>query len=100
LKPYPAKCSISSKSLAAFFSLIPFAARPSMKAPRCCAITFGILLAHGLAQHVGLPEREAGDRLRDPHHLLLVGDDAVGVGENRLELRQLVLDSAFPACGR
>ena len=37
-------------------------------------------------------QAEAGERLRDEHDLFLVGDDAVGVSENRLQLRQLVLD--------
>ena len=40
------------------------------------------------------PRREPGQRRGDAHHLFLIGDDAVGVGENRLELRQLVLDLA------
>ena len=49
-----------------------------------------VLLAHGLAQHVGFGERDAGQHLRDAHHLLLVGDDAVGGLEDRLELGQRV----------
>ena len=39
----------------------------------------GILLPHGLPKHIGLPEREAGERLRDAHHLFLIRDDAVGI---------------------
>ena len=54
-------------------------------------MTSGSLLAHRLAQQVGFAEREAGDHVRDAHHLFLIRDDAVGVGQNRLELRQLVL---------
>ena len=54
----------------------------------------GILLAHRLAQHVGLPQREAGEHRRHPHDLFLVGDDAVGVGEDRLERGELVLHQA------
>ena len=61
----------------------------------------GLFLPHGLAQHVGFAQREAGERLRDAHHLFLVGDDAIGVGEDRLELLDLVghLD-AGRACAR
>ena len=51
-----------------------------------------ILLAHGLAEHVGLAHREAGQLGGDAHDLFLVGDDAVGLRQDRLELRQLVLD--------
>ena len=51
-----------------------------------------VLLPHRLAQHVGLRQREAGQRLRDQHHLFLIGDDAVGVAEDRFELLEVVLD--------
>ena len=44
------------------------------------------LLAHGAAQQIGLAEAVAGEIARDLHHLLLVGDDAVGVLQDRLEL--------------
>jgi hypothetical protein len=37
-----------------------------------------ILLADGLPEHVRLGQRETGEHVRDAHHLLLVGDDAVG----------------------
>ena len=46
-----------------------------------------ILLAHRLPEHVGFGEREAGEDVRDPHHLFLIGDDAVGGLENLLEQR-------------
>ena len=49
-----------------------------------------VLLAHGLSQHVGFGERDAREHLRDTHHLFLVGDDAVGGLEDRLELGQRV----------
>ena len=60
----------------------------------------GVLLPHRLAQHVGLAEREAGEHVRDAHHLFLIRDDAVGLGENRLELRQLVLDLGLALLAR
>jgi hypothetical protein len=44
-----------------------------------------VLLADGLAQHVGFGERDAASTLRDAHHLFLIGDDAVGRGEDLLE---------------
>ena len=51
----------------------------------------GLFLAHGAAQDVGLPERVSGHDLGDLHHLFLVDDDAVGLLEHRLQLRQRVL---------
>ena len=66
----------------------------------CVCHDVGVLLAHRLAQDVGFAEREAGQHVRDAHHLFLIGDDAVGVGENRLELRQLVLDLGLPLLPR
>ena len=50
------------------------------------------LLAHGAAQQIGFPERIAGERLRDLHHLLLVDDDAVGLLQDRLEQRVEIVD--------
>ena len=44
--------------------------------------------------------REAGQHRRDAHDLFLVGDDAVGVREDRRELRQLVLDLGLPLLAR
>ncbi len=50
-----------------------------------------LLLAHRSPQDVGLAEGEAGDALRDRHHLLLVDDQSVAgvqdVGERLGELR-------------
>ncbi len=59
------------------------------------------LLAHRLAQRVGAPQREAGDPHGDAHHLLLVHDHAVGLGEDLLELGEDVGDRPNGrACGR
>ena len=44
-----------------------------------------VLLAHGLAQDVGLAQRVAGHHLGDLQHLLLVDDDAVGLLQDRLQ---------------
>ena len=41
-------------------------------------------LGHGPADHVGLPQRVAGQAPEDLNDLLLVDDAAVGVGEDRL----------------
>ena len=58
------------------------------------------LLAHGAAQQIGLAEREAGQDLRDLHHLLLVDDDAVGLLQDRLDQRDAGIDAARArACG-
>ena len=69
---------------------MPLAFAPSMNDFALLRHDLGVFLPHGLAQHVGLPHREAGERLRDAHHLFLVRDDAVGVGQDRLELLDLV----------
>ena len=50
------------------------------------------LLADRLAEHVGFRERVAGEHVGDPHHLLLIGDDAVGRREDLLELGERVAD--------
>ena len=77
--------------MVAFFSLMPFPRAPVHEGLALLGHHLGILLPHGLAEHVRLAEREAGQNRRDAHHLLLVGDDPVGVREDGLELRQLVL---------
>ena len=43
------------------------------------------LLAHRAAQQIGAAEREAGEDLRRLHHLFLVDEDAVGLGQDRFE---------------
>ena len=53
---------------------------------------FGLLLAHGPAQDVGLAEAEAGHDLGHLHDLLLVDGNPVGLLQDRLELGQRVLD--------
>jgi hypothetical protein len=45
-----------------------------------------IFLAHGAAQNVSLAETVTGEIARDLLHLLLIGDDAVGRPQDRLEL--------------
>ena len=52
----------------------------------------GLLLAHRLAQQVGAAESVAGEDLRDLHHLFLVQDDPVGLGQHRLQVRVQVVD--------
>ena len=44
-----------------------------------------LLLAHRLSENVGSGERIAGDLLGDAHDLLLVDDQAVGLGQDVLE---------------
>ena len=50
----------------------------------------GFFLPHRLAQQVGFAQREAGEHARDAHHLFLIRNDAVRVGEDRLEFLHLV----------
>ena len=54
-----------------------------------------LLLAHGLAELVGLAFGEAGQSLGQQHHLLLVHGDAVGILQELLHLRKVVLDGLF-----
>ncbi len=56
-----------------------------------------VLLAHGLSEDVSLAQREAAEFPCDTHHLFLVRNDAVGLAQDRLELRQFVLDLDLPA---
>ena len=55
------------------------------------------LLAHGAAQKIGLGERVAGKICADLLHLLLIGDDAVGRVQDRLELRMKVFGRLWPS---
>ena len=58
-----------------------------------CRHFLGLLLAHGPAENVRLPEREAGQPAGDLHDLFLIQDDAVGFFENVFELREFVADA-------
>ena len=53
---------------------------------------FGIFLAHGAAQDIGIAHGITGEHLRGLHDLLLIDDDAVGVFENRFEQRMQIFD--------
>ena len=57
----------------------------------------GVLLTDGFAQNVCFGERDTCQRLRDSHHLLLIGDDAIGALQNWLELGQDVFDRLLAA---
>ena len=56
----------------------------------------GLLLAHGPAQQVGVAQRVTGQLLGDLHHLLLVDHDALGLAEQRLQIRVQVLGFLAP----
>ena len=59
-----------------------------------------VLLAHGLAQDVGLGQGEPGQVGGDAHDLFLVDDDAPRLLEDGLELGELVGDPlGVVACG-
>ncbi len=75
-------------------------ARPRHEGLALLGHDLGVLLPHGLAQHVGLAHREPGQDRGDAHDLFLVGDDAVGVAQDRRELRQLVLDLGLALLAR
>ena len=85
LKPYSANLAQASKIVEASPAPTPRSVAPARKRSRC-GVHLGLdLLAHGAAEEVGLGERVAGERPGDLLHLLLVGDDAVGRREDRLE---------------
>ena len=60
----------------------------------------GVLLAHGLAEQVRFAEREAREHVGDAHHLFLVGDDTVGLLQDRFEFGELVDDFSLPLLAR
>jgi len=74
LKPYPPNCAIRSKIAAAFAS--GFRAPSPARKWAFCLSSGRRPSSHRLPEHVGLAQREARQRLRDLHHLLLVDDDA------------------------
>ena len=80
------------EDLGGLLRLQPALDRAVLEALALLGHDLGVLLAHGLAQQVGFAHGEAGEVARDAHDLFLVGDDAVGVAQDRLELRVLVLD--------
>ena len=55
-----------------------------------------LLLAHGLAQCVGLPASEARQHPRKQHHLLLIDGDAVGVVQDLAHFRDGIGDLFQP----
>ena len=63
-----------------------------MKASRCFAMTLGSFFPMALRRTSDWPIEKPRQHGGDPHDLFLVGDDAVGVRQDRRQLRQLVLD--------
>src|SRR6202030_4842134 len=59
-----------------------------------------VLLAHGAAQNIGLAEAVAGKVARDLLDLLLIGDDAVGRLQDRLELWMQVIGALVAELAR
>ena len=59
-----------------------------------------VLLAHGAAQDVGLAEAVAGEIARDLLHLLLIGDDAVGRLQDRLQLGMQIIGALVAELAR
>ena len=55
----------------------------------------GLLLAHRLAQNIGLAEGETGQLLGDAHDLLLIDHNPIGRLQNRLQLGVIVGDGLF-----
>ena len=49
-----------------------------------------LFLAHGPPQHIGGAQGKAAQGLHDLHHLLLIEDDAVGLGQDGFQQRMLV----------
>ena len=59
-----------------------------------------VFLAHRAAQDIGLAEAVAGEVARDLLDLLLIGDDAVGRLQDRLELRMQVIGALVAELSR
>ena len=65
--------------------------------PLALRIHFSLyLLTHRAAQQVGITQRIAGEHLRGLHHLFLIDDDAVSLGQNAFEFGVRVLDRLQP----
>ena len=92
LNPYFAKGTIWFHSSRALSFGWPLATAPVDEVLALAVDDLLLLLAHRLAQHVGLGHGKAGDLHRDAHHLLLIDDDAVGLAEDLLELGEDVGD--------
>ena len=61
---------------------------------------FGLLFAHGAAQHVGAAQRVATQNLRGLHHLFLVNHDAVGLTQHVGHQRVRVFNDFAPVLAR
>ena len=67
-----------------------------MNASRCLAMTLGSFFPIALRSTSAWPIVKPASIAGDPHDLFLIRDDAVGLREDRLQLRQLVLDLGLP----
>ena len=76
-----------SKIASAFLRLIPSFSAPFEERHLLLGHDLGVFLSHGAAQQVRSAQGIAGQRAGDLHHLFLVHDDAVGVLQDRFELR-------------
>ena len=61
---------------------------------------FGLLLAHGAAQQVGVSEREPREAVGDLHHLFLIQNHAPGFGQYFFERGQIIGDFLFAVLAR
>ena len=55
-----------------------------------------LLFAHRAAQQVCIAQRKSSQTVRNLHHLFLVEDHAPSLGQNLLQLRQIVGDFLLP----
>ena len=60
----------------------------------------GVLFPHRLAEHICFGERDPGEELRDPHHLLLIRDHAVRRREHLGKLGEQIGDRLLAALAR
>ena len=72
--------------------MAPLRLRPGQEILPLGVHDLGLLLAHGLAEKVGLGQGEAAELDGDPHDLFLVDDQAARFLEDRLELGDVVDD--------
>ena len=79
---------------------MPRSTAPEMKLVALRRHLLAVFLAHGAAQDIGLAETVAGKIARDLLHLLLIGDDAVGRLQDRLQLRMQIVGALLTELSR
>ena len=75
------------KDFAGFLLVDPIGDGPSLELGALLGHFLGDFLTHRAAQQIGTAKRIARHDLRDLHHLFLVNDNALGLGQNMIDQR-------------